>query len=182
MLVGYQPIKISSFTCKRKHLNYEFCRHWALCFYLLTVGIFSSLFNFYCYRSNISEEKQSHAFKAPIKLWCWNVIVSKTSFQDLKNNWLNCQDSVSILAPGEVAPNLDRKYFFHLGDTSCKICAKNLMSGAKYLACTDKYIWYEDEKLIFKLNICQSCFLASLPDTFWSVCFISAGGGRGELR
>ena len=31
----------------------------SIVFYLLTVGIFSSLFNFYCYRSNISEEKQS---------------------------------------------------------------------------------------------------------------------------
>ena len=76
-----------------------------------------------------------------------------------------------------------RSGIFSIWVTPCaKIVRKKLMSGAKYLACTDKYIWYEDEKLIFKLNICQSCFLASLPDTFWSVCFISAGGGRGELR
>ena len=125
----------------------------SIVFYLLTVGIFSSLFNFYCYRSNISEEKQilngpqmnygeiwceditiqihkSHvkvenaSFKVLVNLWCWNIIISKTSFQDFKNNWLNCRDSVSILAPGAVAQNLDREYFLFGWHRVQKLCQK----------------------------------------------------------
>ena len=76
------------------------------------------------HKSHVKVEKY---IKKPIKLWCWNMTVSETSFQDLKNNWLNCQDSVSILAPG-AAKKIDREYFQFWRHRVQK-CAKKTCAG-----------------------------------------------------